>query len=278
MQHPLPTRPVPFFRGPSEAAFAIEPITISDNTAQSAMGLGTWALHEDGSAVHQGATGVLIDDVTAYAVLSSRGADQWAVTSEISVDFHAPVPVTTQRLSCHATADFATDGWGHSSGQLQTDNGELVATVGQRMRFFPGDDSPHRQAPVPSGTPSWLRSLDDQLQFVSRQGTRSELRLNVDPGMRNPLSSLHGGVSLGFSELAARLAWENSDFYPGDPFRTSSIRMSYLRPGALGGDFQVTVDIVHSSRSIAIAEVRLHNTHGSAITFGLVTLHRISAG
>jgi uncharacterized protein (TIGR00369 family) len=276
MQKTATARPVPYLRGPAEAAFGLQPVLIDGNTAESAMHLGGWALHEDGSEVHPGATGVLIDDTTAYAALTSRGAEQWGVTSEISVDFHAPIPVDARRLTATATADHSTGGWGHSSGQLRGGNGELIATIGQRMRFFPGDDSPHRQAPVPPDAPSWLTSLDSHLELVGQQGTRSEFLFRADPGMRNPMGMLHGGISLGFSELAARKAWENSEAFPGEPFRTASLRISYLRPGVLGGDLRIIVDVIHSSRSVVLAEVGIRNTDGTAATFGLATLHRVA--
>ena len=125
------------------------------------MQVGGWARSADGSAVHPGTAGVLIDVVTAYASL-------------------------TARVLGAATADHAITGWGHSSGTLRDEDGTLLATLGQRMRSFPGDDSPHGVSP----------------------GARS--------GMRNALGSLHGGVSLCFAELAACTGWEASPNFPGE--------------------------------------------------------------
>ena len=45
---------------------------------------------------------------------------------------------------------------------------------------------------------------------------RTEFRLAHDPGMRNALGSLHGGVSLCFAELAACTGWEASPDFPGE--------------------------------------------------------------
>lgn len=276
MPQPLPAHPVPYYRGPAEVAFGNEPITVTGNTAESAMQLGDWARTEDGSAIHPGAAGVLIDNATAYAALTARGAGQWAVTSEINVDFHDPIPAATKRLLSSATADHRTDGWGHSSGKLLSEDGQLIATLGQRMRYFPGDDSPHRQAHQPADTPSWLTSLDSRLELTAQEGPRTEFRLNFDPGMHNPLGTLHGGISLCFAELAARKGWEAAPNFPDEPFRTSSLRMSYLRPGVLDGHFRLTVDIIHVSRSVVLAEVWSRNAHDRAVTFGLATLHRVA--
>lgn len=276
MQKTATIRPVPYFRGPGEVAFGIQPVLTDGPTAEGAMHLGEWALYRDGSGVHHGATGVLIDDTTAYAALTASDADQRGVSTEISVDFHAPIPVDANQLICTATADHSSAGWGHSTGEVRADTGELIATVGQRMRFFPGGDSPQPQEPQPADAPSWLSSLDSHLELVEQSGARSEFILRTNPGMRNPMGMLHGGISLAFSELAARKAWECSEAFPGEPFRTASLRMSYLRPGVMDGNFRIVVDIINSSRSVVLAEVRIRNTDGSVATFGLATLHRVA--
>ena len=276
MSQPLPVSPVPYYSGAAEAAFGLEPAVVTGNTVTSAMQVGDWARSADGSAVHPGAAGVLIDVVTAYAALTARGADQWAVTSEITVDFHDPIPAGATRVLGAATADHATAGWGHSSGTLRDEDGTLLATLGQRVRYFPGDDSPHHQDPHPAQAPSWLNSLDERLELLSQDGPRTEFRLAHDPGMRNALGSLHGGVSLCFAELAARTGWEASLDFPGEPFRTSSLQVSYLRPGMLDDDFHLTVEIIHASRSMVIAEVRNRDAAGELLTFAVATLHRVA--
>ena len=217
---------------------------------------------------------MLIDDVTAYAAPTARGDDQWGVSSQISVDFHSPIRADAKQLRCTAQVDHRADGWGFSSGRVVADSGELTATIGQRVKFFPVDVSPHRSPGLPADTASWLTSLDSHLELTRRDGTRSEFLLHPDPGMRNVLGTLHGGVSLAFSELAARRACEAAGVSAAGPLRTSSVRMSYLRPGDPGDDFSVAVDLIHVSRSVVIAEVRILNADGRAATFGLVTLHR----
>lgn len=276
MSQLLPASPVPYHRGPAETAFGMEPLVVTGNTVTSAMQLGDWALTTGGSAVHPGAAGVLIDDVTAYAALTARGAGNWAVTSEISVDFHDPIPAGITRLTSTATADHCTPGWGHSSGTLHGEDGTLIATLGQRVRYFPGDDSPHHRAHHPATSSSWLASLDERLELLTQDGSRTEFRLEFDPGMHNALGTLHGGVSLCFTELAARKGWEASPNFPGEPFRTSSLQVSYLRPGVLGQDFRMTVDVIHASRSMVIAEVWNRNAHGEVLTFAVATLHRVA--
>ena len=275
MQQPFPARPVPFYRGPVELAFGIQPVTVEGNTARAAMRPGPWALREDGSGAHQGATGVLIDDVTAYAALTARDDGQWGVSSQISVDFHSPIRADMRQLVCTAQVDHRAGDWSFSSGRVVADNGELIATIGQRVKFFSSEESPHRTAGLPADAASWLTSLDSHLECTRQDGTHSEFFLMSDPGMRNVLGTLHGGVSLAFSELAARRAAEFSGGSSPEKFLPSSIRMSYLRPGIMEGHLRVTADVIHRSRTIATVETRVLNPDGKAATLGLVTLHRV---
>lgn len=271
MQEQFPIHPVPFYRGPAELAFGIQPVMVEGNTAEAAMCLGPWALQENGSDVHQGVTGVLIDDVSAYAVLTARDDDQWGVSSQISVDFHAPVRADTQRLVCTAKVDHRSGDWGFSSGRVTGDSGELIATISQRLKFLPNDGGPHEKAGLPEGAASWLTTLGSHLELTHQEGTHSEFLFRSGPGMQNASGTLHGGVSLVFSELAARRASEAA----GEKFRPSSIRMSYLRPGSVDGDPRITVDVIHRSRTVVIAETRILNSDAKAATFGVVTLHKV---
>lgn len=274
MQQTLTTRPVPYYRGAPEVAFGMAPVTTVDHTAQASMSPGPWALHQDGGGLHQGCIGVLVDDVTAYAALTGRSEDQWGVSSAISVDFHSPIPAGTSRLTGTATLDHRSSGWAHSSGRVTTDTGELVATIGQRMRYLPGTSAVHEQPSVSADAPSWLDSLDSLLTSTSQHGNRTELHLEAVPGMRNPLGMVHGGVGLCVSELAARTAWAASPENPAEPFHTSAIRISYLRPGRLDQDLTLSVEILHASRSVVLTEVRMHNAGGQMATLAYSTLHR----
>jgi uncharacterized protein (TIGR00369 family) len=274
VQQIIATRPVPYIHGAPEVAFGIESMSTRDNTAHGSMRPGPWAQRGEGGSLHQASIGVLVDCVSAHAVLSARAEDQWAVSSAINVDFHLPIPVGTERLDCTATLDHRSAGWGHSSGRVTTDAGELVATIGQRMRYFPGVP-PGSTSPVePAASTSWLPSLDSLLTVTSRGADRIELQVQAVPGMLNPLGMLHGGVGLGISELAARTAWALSPQHPAEPFHTSSIRISYLRPGLADGPLALGVDILHASRSVVLADVQLYNTDGQAATRALCTLHR----
>lgn len=280
MQNSFEAHTVPFYRGTVEAAFAINPVTTSGNYAESSMSIDGSSFQQDGSFIYSGAAGPLIDDVSAYAVLTARSADQWAVTSEISVDFHSRIPANIGQLNCQATAVSVNKESGYSTGELRSPNGFLFATLGQRMRFIPGDESFHHGPWSTEDSYTWPHELDEWLQLhplALPPDNGSVFQFHAHSKMANPLKTLHGGIGLTVTEIAAYKAWENSKEYSGSLYSTTSIRMSYLRPGLIEGGFSIAVNIIHASRSIVTLKVRTYGSDGKLVTFGIVTLHKISS-
>lgn len=268
---------VPYHRGGPQTAFELGPTTVEGNTATSSMHLGPWARDPAQSGFHQGSAGVLIDDVTAYAALSARSADQWGVSSGIDVAFHSPIPDVARRLECTAAVDHRSRGWAHASGRVTAESGELVASVRQRFRYVPGTSAVHERESEQSVAPSWLTSLDSLLDEPRPTGDGVELRVRSHPGMLNPLGIFHGGISLCLSELAVRSAWAASPQHPDEPFHTASLHISYLRPGLPDGSPTLRVRFLHTSRSVVLAEVELRNSDGEVATHAVSTLHRTAS-
>lgn len=265
---------VPYHRGGPQTAFGLAPTIVDGHTATSSMRLGPWARDTAWGGVHQGSVGVLIDDVTAYAALSARSEDQWGVSAGINVAFHSPVPESAERLDCSATVDHRSSGWGHASGRVTADTGELIATIGQRFRYVPGSPAAHESPSEAEHATSWLTSLDSLLEVAGQTDDGAELRVRPHRGMLNPLGIFHGGISLCLSELGVRRAWATSPHSPGEPFHTSSLHISYLRPGLPDGEPTLRVRFPHTSRSVVLAEVELRNATGEVATHAVSTLHR----
>lgn len=265
---------VPYHRGGPQIAFGLSPTTVEGNTATSSMVLGPWARIGRHSGFHQGSMGVLVDDVTAYAALSARSEGQWGVSAGINVAFHSPIPDAAELLECTATVDHRSSGWSHASGRVITDSGELVATVGQRFRYFPGTSAVHERHSEPAVEASWLTSLDELVEVAAQADDGDELRVRLHQGMLNPLGIFHGGISLCLSELAGRIAWAASSEHLDESLRTSSIHISYLRPGLPDGAPTLHVKFLHASRSVVLAEVTLRNSTGQIATHAISTLHR----
>lgn len=274
MPQTFPSRPVPYHRGGPQIGFGLSRPTTAENTARSVMHPGPWAVDATTGRIHQGALGVLMDDVTAFAVHTARTENQWAVSSSLDVDFHHPLPAAVQRFDCTAAVEHRSSGWGHSLGRVSTDSGELVATVGQTMRFFTTTDPVPETPADQEDPPSWLGSLDALLHVTAHHGEEAELAVTTDPGMLNRQGMIHGGVSLCLSELAVRAAWDAAPDRDGEPFHTASLRMSFLRPASADHAPMLRVRFLHTSRSVVLAEVTLRNHDGALATHGVGTLHR----
>jgi hypothetical protein len=61
--------------------------------------------------------------------------------------------------------------------------------------------------------------------------------------------------------------------HPGESFHTSSVRISYLRPGRVDGDVTLSVNRLHASRSAVLADVQMYNPDGKTAT-SAHSLHR----
>lgn len=266
--------PVPLFRGAPEIGCGLNTLTTGQFATNGTMDLGSWAVNANTGEVHAGALGVFMDDITAYAVLAARQPDEWCVTSALSVTFHAPALSAPQQLKGYASLDHRSSGWGHSSGKVLSDEGELVATIDQHMRYFPGTEEfhdPSRAYPVESG---WLTSLDDFLTLDSVGPELGEFTLKDHPGLSNPLGALHGGLGLCFSEMAAQSMVQASDTLPDEPFVTSSVHVSYVRPAVFDGDLRTTSRVIHASRSIILMDVVIYSSTGKVGSHATVTLYR----
>ena len=264
----------PFFRGAPEIGCGVRTVTAGRFATSGDMELGEWAVDRSTGTVHAGATGVFMDDLTAYAVLSARNPGEWCVTSELSVHFHAPALRAGQQLTGRASLDHRSSGWGHSSGRVLTDHGELVATVDQHMRYFPTEENFHEPSRIYSAPEGWLVSLDDFLTLSSVNDSGAQFLLTAHPGLSNPLGALHGGLGLCFSELAAQATVRASEHLPVEPFVTSSLHISFVRPAVFDGALRVTSGVIHASRSIILMEVVIHSATGKVGSHATVTLHR----
>lgn len=103
----------------------------------------------------------------------------------------------------------------------------------------------------------------------------TDLVLTLGPRVRNPLGNVHGGVLLGVSELAGRLAVPVGR--PGQhPLTTTSISVAYLRPGRPPGELRLVSEVVHPGRSVAQVRVSSVRADGKVCSVATVGLQRAS--
>ena len=91
----------------------------------------------------------------------------------------------------------------------------------------------------------------------SWEGTRS--------GWKRPCEVFRGGC---------RTIARDLPDHPGEPFHTSSVRISYLCPARVDGGVTLSVNLLHASRSVVLADVQMYNPDGKTATRAHCTLHR----
>lgn len=193
-----------------------------------------------------GALGVLVDDVTGYAVIDGLVGGSWSVSTEIWLDLVGAVPAVGP-LTARAQVVQASSATAFTEGCVRDGSGALVAVCRQRGRALP--ESPadmrlpdFRRHPVPDHVVDLigLRRLDDDVAS-----------LQVTPDLANPRHMLHGGITLCAAEVTAVL----SRLAAGSDLVTSSIHTCYTRGIPVGAEIELRAETRHSGRTFWISEV-----------------------
>jgi uncharacterized protein (TIGR00369 family) len=247
--------------GGPEELFGLGSMRVENGEALVSMTSGAWLRGEDGTP-SAGALGVLLDDVLGQALLSGRPAGHWSVTTELSLDFGAALPLDGTVIRAEGRPIRVDASGGLSQGWAFDGHGATLAVGTTWARFLPGVPEAVLAPPVVP-------------EVVDRGSSVSEL-LGIEPGptpgsllartrteLANPAGVVHGGVVACLVELAARRALA----HPTLP--TASVRVVYLRPAV--GDLVVTADVQHKGRSLAVAHVVARGASGKPAATATVT-------
>jgi uncharacterized protein (TIGR00369 family) len=258
------TTPTPqsiFMRGGPEVLFAVDGLTRDDDGIRAHMATGPWT---SGA----GSIGILADNVLGYALISRAPEDRWSVSTEITLDFLRPLPQDGTRLLAEGRTVHAGGSTGLAEGSIFDEGGHLVARTRQWGRYVatpPDGDGAGQRAPVVRRTAAAL------LATVRRKVTRgeglAELVLDIEDDLVNPLTTLHGGVTLWVTELLASEAV--STVAPA--LRPASVTVSYLRPFPLGDVAVFRAEV--ESRGRRLATTRLTGTNRAGKRCVTATVH-----
>jgi uncharacterized protein (TIGR00369 family) len=264
---------VPFVAGGPESVFRVGPVIACGDVFRGTMATGGWVLGPDGHP-SCGALGVLIDDVLGYPVVAARPAGCWAVSTEISVDFCAPVPPGDAGLEAESRVVHRDSSGGLAEARVLDAAGRVIASGRQRLRFIPG--TPAALAPggpgsgAPAGPPGQAPALDQLGATMSPTADGAVLHLPLGPAVANPMGTLHGGIMFCATELAGHAAVQR----PGSFLSTASVHISYLRPGPVVGRVTFEAVTLHRGRTLAVSQVAGRNEAGKVCTLATVTCHR----
>lgn len=244
MTESLCAAPIVLPVGPEEA-FAVGAVEPRSDGVHGTMPMGPAFLGPDGRP-SAGALGVLVDDVTGYAVIDGLIGGSWSVSTEIWLDLLATVPgsgtLSAHARVVHASADTAfTEGWVHD------ESGACIAVCRQRGRAIPEDPAALSMSSfeVPA-QPAHVSDLIG-LRYVDDDTTC----LTVAAHLENPRHMLHGGVTICASEVTA----VRSRLAAGIDLPTSSIHTAYTRGIPAGSEIIFTAKTRHAGRTFWVTEV-----------------------
>ena len=220
---------------------------------------------------------ILVDDVAGRVNYYRRGAGQWTVSSELTVDI---APGAVDRIAADpqdpVVARARTVGPAGAtllSVCTLTHRGTVIG--GGSVRTMPlsgGPDSPLRRGddPLVRTEQTSLADLMAVEPLAVRDGTY-RLRQHPDPMINNLIGIVHGGVSSAGLELVAAAAFNHEQ---QTPLRTASIRVNFLRPFLAGAQSVYEAKALRIGRTSAIADATAVGDDGKAAVIARVTGYR----
>jgi uncharacterized protein (TIGR00369 family) len=252
-----------------EVGFGLRNCVGSGNERQCDVLLGPWSRNEHGQP-QPGVIVTALDHVMGQIIFAQRPAGWWLVTSQITVDFLAPVPVLTRlRATADATMVDATGGYARS--QLRDEQGKPLAAGSAWLHRRPASPDAVLPPAAPLTTPPGCRppsTIDDYLGVdrIDRDGAVL-LRMSEPSRWTNFMGIVHGGVWACLAEMAAShaVAQHNPALAP------AGLRTIFLRPGP--GDTPITVraDVQRVGFTSAVVEVLGQADGGAVCTRSTIT-------
>ena len=259
--HPAGRKLVVTPYGGPERLFGLHPVQAEQDGSRVEMPSGPWLLGE-GGAPAAGSLGVLLDVGLGQSVVSCCAENQFSVTTEISIDLCAQVPVDGTSVRVESRLVSRDGAGGLAAGTVIDGNGRTIGIGSTWHRFSAGVPltGEGEQEPEPS-SPTSAGSLSELLDVRSSPGGT----VSLPPADRfaNPGGVLHGGILVCAADMAARSAVQSPDLH------VAGIRLSYLRPGI--GTVTVVPSVRHAGRALAIVDVEARREDDRLSAIGVVT-------
>lgn len=220
---------------------------------------------------------VLVDDVAGRVNFFRRGAGEWTVSSELTVDF-APGAVASLLAAPDEPVLASARPVGPAGAPMLA-----VCTLTHRGSEI-GGGTVHTMPLQASAEPPERRGRDPLIRTASTtlvelmaaepiggEAGTYRLRQHPDPMVNNLIGIVHGGVSTAGLEIVAAAALNDGQ---DRPLQTASIRVNFLRPFAAGAQSAYEGTALRIGRASAVADARAVGDDGKAAVIARVTAYR----
>jgi uncharacterized protein (TIGR00369 family) len=266
--------------GRPEALFRVGPAEKRGQVVRAQMRTGPWMRGPDARPC-AGSLGVFLDDLLGNALIEARPENYWPVSTELSIDLAAPLPLDGSVLTGQGWPVSLEPGGALGQGAVRDGSGATVATATTRARYLPaprslpgapgsGDEPGSWAAPPVADDLSGPGSTLALLGAVPRRGGGTVI-LTV-PGSDdfcNPMRNTHGGILLCAAEIAGSLALHAA----AGRLQTASIRVVYVRSVPATDTITYTAQVLHRGRTLGAAQVTARGASGKTCAVAMITGH-----
>ncbi len=224
-----------------------------------------------------GPLAVLVDHAVGLVNHYRRAADEWTVSSELSLELsptaltviadHPDIPVvaTARPVGARAASAFG-------SCELTIDDIVIgTGTVRSVYVAHPGDFP--QEWPAPDEGPRPTDLVDIMALRVGDQNGSVVIHQRRNAALNNSLAIVHGGVAAAGLELAASAALNAGR--PERTLKTASLRVNFLRQFFSGGESQYVGTALHTGRRSGVADAQAVGADGDVALIGRVTAYRV---
>ncbi len=223
-----------------------------------------------------GPLAVLVDHVAGLVNHYRRRADEWTVSSELSLELTpTALTVIADNPGVLVVATGRPSGTRGSSafGVCELTVGGAVIGIGTVRSVYvahPGEFPQEWPAPVDGPRPTEL--ADIMALGLGDMDESPVLYQRRNPVLNNSLAIVHGGVAAAGLELAASAAL-NAD-RPSQPLNTASLRVNFLRQFVSGDQSRYAGTALRVGRRSGVADAQAIGADGEVAVVARVTAYR----
>lgn len=222
-----------------------------------------------------GPLAVLVDHVAGLVNHYRRAADEWTVSSELSLEL-TPTALTViaenPEVAVVATGRPVGTRGSSAFGMCELTIDDLVIGIGTVRSVYVAHPGafPQESAPTDGPRPHELAEIM-ALRMADGNGA-SVIHQQRNPMLNNTLAIVHGGVAAAGLELAASAA-VNAD-RSGEPLNTASLRVNFLRQFFSGDESRYVGTALRVGRRSGVADAQAIGADGEVALVARVTAYR----